>query len=34
MQQPVLLLKMDTEGAEGSALKGLTALLQAKQVHK
>jgi hypothetical protein len=28
----VLLLKMDTEGAEESALQGLTHLLEAKQV--
>ena len=32
LQQPVLLLKMDTEGAEESALQGLTDLLEAKQV--
>jgi hypothetical protein len=32
LQQPVLLLKMDTEGAEHSALQGLTDLLEARQV--
>jgi hypothetical protein len=32
LQQQILLLKMDTEGAELSALQGLTALLEARQV--
>jgi hypothetical protein len=31
LQQPVLLLKLDTEGAELSALQGLAALLEARQ---
>ena len=31
-QEPVLLLKIDTEGFERSVLQGLTAVLEAKKV--